>query len=219
MLRFIVASILFFGSPYILSAQLDEFSVMGLPTGTAAEITAIAAAKVGDMAYASDESNLYVFDGSTWVQMEPVPSSRVYMGYFIINSTGSITVGSLPFQPSNISFVAHANIEGLNINADNGVNNNNGGIANAYGTANGFARDDGGSIVQQRIYVGGSGNSINDISRYASSSHCIGIRYSNQNGDNLGITRATMTSFNSDGFTVNVDSFADGLVVIFHAYR
>jgi hypothetical protein len=84
---------------------------------------------------------------------------------------------------------------------------------------NGFARDEGASIAHQVIYVGGHGNSINDISRFASDSHCIGLRYGNQNGNNLGITSARVTSFNADGFTLNTDRFADGVVVLFTAYR
>ncbi|CAN0604032.1 unnamed protein product, partial [Ectocarpus sp. 12 AP-2014] len=97
--------------------------------------------------------------------------------------------------------------------------NNNTGIANSFGSMNGFARNDGNTIVEQVIYVGGSGNSINDISRYASNSHCIGLRYGNQNGNNLGVTSATVTRFNTDGFTINTDSFADGIVVIYQAFR
>ena len=114
---------------------------------------------------------------------------------------------------------AYANVESFNLNTDNGVGNNNSGIANSFGSMTGFARNDGGSITEQVIYVGGSGNSINDISRYASNSHSIGLRYGNQNGNNLGITSATVTAFNSDGFSLNTDSFADGIVVIFQAFR
>jgi hypothetical protein len=141
------------------------------------------------------------------------------MGVFIISSTGNKTISGLPFQPSQISFVAHANVESLNLNSDNAVGNNNSGLANSFGSMNGFARNDNGTITQQVIYVGGSGNSINDISRYASNNQCIGIRYGNQNGDNLGLTSGSMNSFNSDGFTINVGSHADNLVVIFHAHK
>ncbi len=73
--------------------------------------------------------------------------------------------------------------------------------------------------TQQVIYVGGSGSSINDISRYASSSHCIGIRYSNNNGDNLGLTSASFVSFNPTGFTINVDNRTENILVIFTAYE
>ncbi|WAC01742.1 hypothetical protein N7U66_17870 [Lacinutrix neustonica] len=55
--------------------------------------------------------------------------------------------------------------------------------------------------------------------RYASNTHCVGIRYSNDNGDNLGITSATISSFNSNGFTLNIDSHADDVVILFEAYR
>ena len=206
-------------SSCIMHAQFDEFSVMGLPTATAAEITAITAANEGALAYASDEDRLYLFDGTDWNVMVRQSDLNVYSGFFLVSATGTVTVSGLPFQPRNITFTAHANVESLNLNADNGVRNNERGIANAFASANGFARDDSGSIVQQTIAIGGHGNSINDISRYASSAHCIGLRYGNQNGDSLGTTSATLTNFNPDGFTVNVDSFADGLVVLYTAYN
>ena len=150
-------------------------------------------------------------DGATG----PVGPSGTYLGHFIITGTGNITITGIPFQPSQISFVAHANVETLNLNSDNGVGDNNTGLSNSFGTMNGYVRD----TTQQVIYVGGSGNSINDISRFASSSHCIAVRYGNQNGNNLGITSATFSAFTADGFTINVDSRADNLVVLFQAYE
>lgn len=203
----------------LVHAQIDEFSVFGLPTATAAEITAITAANEGALAYASDENRIYFFDGTNWNVMVRQSDPNVYSGFFLVSSTGNVTVTGLPFQPRNITFTAHANVESINLNSDNGTRNNEPGLPNAFGTSNGFARDDSGTIVQQNIYIGSSGNSINDISRFASSSHCVGIRYSSQNGDNLGETTVSLTSFNPDGFTVNVDSFADSLVVLYTAYN
>ena len=145
--------------------------------------------------------------------------SSLYMGKFIITGTGSQTISGLPFQPSQIKFSAHANVESYNINADNGVGNNNNTFQNAFGTMAGFATNHGGTIAQQVIYVGGNGNSINDISRYASDSRSIGIRYSNQNGDNLGLTAAQVTRFNGDGFTINVTDHTENIVVLYEAYR
>ncbi|MGB1210326.1 MAG: hypothetical protein ACPG41_02820, partial [Lacinutrix venerupis] len=145
--------------------------------------------------------------------------SNAYVGQFIITATGNQTITGIPFEPSSITFVAHANVETLDIDADNGVGNNNTGIANSFGTMNGFARNDSGTITQQVIYVGGSGNSINDISRFASSSRCIGLRYGNQNGDAVGRTLASLTSFNANGFTINVTNKSDNVVVIFTAYK
>lgn len=202
-----------------LHAQIDEFSVFGLPSGTASEIRAITGASQGALVYATDENRIYLFDGANWNVLVRQSDPNVYSGFFVISATGNMTINGLPFQPRNITFMAHANVESLNLNNDNAVGNNNRGIANSFASANGFARDDSGSIVQQTIAIGGHGNSINDISRYASSANCIGIRYGNQNGDFLGITSAVLTSFNPDGFTINVDSFADGLVVLYTAYN
>ncbi|WP_281847786.1 hypothetical protein [Olleya namhaensis] len=143
----------------------------------------------------------------------------VYTGSFIITATGNQAITGLPFEPSSITFVAHANVETLNLDSDNGVGNNNTGLANSYGTMNGFARNDSGTTTQQVIYVGGSGNSINDISRYASSSNCIGLRYGNQNGDALGRTLASLSSFDTTGFTINVSTKADNVVVLYTAYK
>lgn len=198
--------------------QLDQNSVMVIPQATAAEITAITGASAGAFAYASDSEEFYFFNGSAWQVVQRNSSQTAYSGIIQITSTGAINVSGLPFSPRNITFVAHANVESLNLNADNAVGNNNTGLANSFGTTNGFARNDGGSVVQQTIYVGGSGNSINDISRYASSSHCLGIRYGNQNGNNLGLTTAQCTGFTADGFTLNVDNYSDGLVVLYTAY-
>jgi len=146
--------------------------------------------------------------------------STFHVGKFQINSTGNMTITGLPFKPSKITFTAYANIETYNIDNDNDANaNNNSGIANSFGSMTGFAASSGTSILQQVISVGGHGNSINDISRYASSSHAIGIRYGNQNGNSLGKTTAKITNFNTDGFSINVDQFADGLVVIFEAHK
>ena len=206
-------------SGFLCQAQLDQFSVMGLPTATAAEILAVTGADEGAMAFATDQDQLYIYDGATWQVMVRQSAAHVYSGVFLVSATGTITVSGIPFTPQNITFTAHANVESLTLNADNGIRNNERGIANSFGTSTGFARNDSGTVVQQSISVGGHGNSINDISRYASPAHCVGIRYGNQNGDNLGITSVALTGFTSDGFTLNVDSFADGLVVLFTAYN
>ena len=214
---FLIASLLYFFCVNTY-AQLDENAVMGIPTATLAEIVAITTAQQGAIAYATDNNKIYKFNGSSWEEVANTNAPKAYMGVFIISATGSQTITGIPFQPTQISFVAHANVESLNLDSDNAVGNNNSSIANSFGTGNGFARDNGGSITQQTIYVGGSGNSINDISRYASSSHCIGIRYGNQNGDSLGLTTAVLSTFNVDGFTINVDNLADNIVVLYQAY-
>ena len=212
----IIFTILFLLTTIVGYTQLDGSLFLGLTNATTSEINSAINVEKGFMLYNTDVNEIYVYDGSSWVSNSK-PS--VYMGVLTISSTGNLSVSGIPFKPSQISFSAHANIESLNLNTDNGTRNNDNGIANTYGSMNGFARDDNGSIVQQIIYVGGNGNSINDISRFSSNSSCIGIRYSNQNGDNIGITSASLASFNPNGFTINVGSHADNLVVIYQAYK
>lgn len=214
---FYVLSVVCF-TVFVGQAQIDAGSVFGLPFASLAEITAITTAQEGSLAYASDTDKVYKFNGTSWEEIANNNNPSVYLGAFIISSTGTQTISGLPFQPTQISFVGHANVETFNLNSDNGTRNNETGLPNSFGSTNGFARNDGGTIVQQSIFIGSSGNSINDISRFASSSHCIGIRYGNQNGDLLGLTTASVTSFNVDGFTINVDNLADNVVVIYHAY-
>lgn len=135
----------------------------------------------------------------------------VYTGTFIISAEGTLTVTGIPFEPSLVTFVANANVESLNIDSDNGVGNNDRGINNSFGTMNGFARNTDATLVQQSMYSGGHGNSINDNSRYASSSNCIGVRYGDQNGSSLGKIEGAFGAFTADGFTITVD-YTDGVV-------
>lgn len=164
-------------------------------------------------------AGFYFWNGTEWSQLLNGNPS-VYVGTARITRAGTINVTGVPFRPKRVTFSAYANIEDFNINSDNdsGSNNNND-IPNTFGSMKGFAQSNGSTVDQQVIFNGGSGNSINDISRYASSSHCIGIRYTNNNGNNRGVTSAFLDSFNSDGFTLDVDSYADGLVIIYEAYR
>lgn len=191
--------------------------LVGIHNVTTTEMNSISNPVEGSMVFNTTTRSIHFYSNSAWVEIPSVANS--YVGAFQITGLGNQTISGLPFEPSSITFSAYANVESFNLNSDNAVGNNNSGIANAFGGMTGFARNDGGSVTEQVIYVGGSGNSINDISRYASNSHCIGLRYSNQNGNNLGITSASITSFNTDGFTLNTDSFADEIVVLFQAFR
>ena len=200
----------------IVNAQLESGLLLGLTNASTTDINATTDAATGSLVFNTDTNQVYVFDGTSWSQMG---QKNTYTGTFRITSTGSLSITDIPFQPSSVSFVAYANVEDYDMDIDNGTRNNESGLPNTYGSMKGFARDDNGSITEQVIFNGGSGNSINDISRYASSSHSIGIRYANQNGDNLGLTTATVNAFTSNGFTLNTDNYADGIVVIFEAHR
>lgn len=158
--------------------------------------------------------------------------STVYTGSFLLTAPTSTTATSityigLPFQPSQMTFVAHANVESTDIDLPgSGLND----INNSFGTMNGVARQSSSTTIsQQVIYIGGSGQSINNISRFSSSSNCIGLRYGNQDAANLGKITASMTSFNANGFTLNVKYTAaangntavlgENVIVLFTAYK
>ena len=201
----------------IAKAQVTAGDLVGIHNVTASEMNAILNPIEGSLVYNTTTRSIHFYSNSSWVEVPNISNS--YVGAFQITGGGNQSITGIPFEPSYVTFTAHANVESFNLNSDNAVRNNERGIANSFGSMTGFARNDPSSISEQVIYVGGHGNSINDISRFASNSHCIGLRYGNQNGDNLGVTSATVTSFNSDGFTLNIDSFADGIVVIYQAYR
>ncbi|WP_075344595.1 hypothetical protein [Tenacibaculum agarivorans] len=202
----------------LLNAQVfSGVPVSGFPSGTTSEITSIASPVEATVAYSTNEKIFYYYDGANWIALRTTPS--IHVGAFTINAPGGTTnttfdriVTGIPFQPSQITFVAHANIEAEDgIDSDNGNtfpsgnNNNDRGIDNSFGTMNGFVRlNTGGSTTQQVIYVGGHGNSINDISRFASTSNCLGVRYGDQNGLDLGKITGSFSSFNSNGFTISV---------------
>jgi len=186
--------------PLFLSGQVpDAQTLVGLHTVTTAERNAITGAGEGMLIFDTDEESVYVYTTSFgWRKFQSAPNT--YTGSFTISAPGAISVAGLPFEPSHINFSAHANIESNNIDSDNAIGNNATNLYNSFGNMNGFAKDENGSIVQLVIYSGASGNSVNDISRYSSDSNCIGIRYSSQNGDDLGKILTSLTSFNTDGF-------------------
>ena len=151
------------------------------------------------------------YNGIDWVSN----SVNVYNGVFIVSGSGAATITGIPFQPSQVSFVAHANVEELDLDTDNGVGDNDRGIANSYGTMNGFARLNNitGLIDQQVIYIGGHGNSINDISKFASPDNCLGLRYGNQNGNSLGLITGAFNSFTANGFMID-GTYTNGTVTV-----
>ncbi|WP_397299513.1 hypothetical protein [Nonlabens ulvanivorans] len=199
-------------------AQIDPNSLLGLPKYSTIEINSITGVELGALVYDSDLNRVLEYTDNGWEEIL-VSGSVESVGVVEINAAGDYTISGLNFTPTSVTFHAYANVETTNLNSDNGTRDNETGIGNSFGSMTGFARNDNGTIVQQVIYVGGSGNSINDISRFASSNHCIGVRYGNQNGISLGLLTARVTSFTPTGFVINVDNYIDGLVVIYEAHR
>ena len=118
-----------------------------------------------------------IFDGNDWIIAGAGP--RVYTGVFVIERTAAganaaddtfpISITGIPFQPSQVTFVAHANVASKISEDDSADNENN--INNSFGTMNGFANASTDPIVQQVIYFGGSGASINSIGWFSSSTN------------------------------------------------
>lgn len=54
--------------PQIIFSQIDEYSVMGLPTAvTSLEMNAVTATATGSILYNLEENKIFVFDGTNWV--------------------------------------------------------------------------------------------------------------------------------------------------------
>ena len=237
---FLATLILFFTMSMLVA--FDGNYTFQLESADQNTINSISNPKQGMMIFNTTKSKISFYDGNQWIDIDKPAISTdanntltegsdggiylgptVYTGVFIIDTNGTKTITGVPFKPSQITFVAHANVEELNLDSDNGIRNNDNTLQNAFGTMNGFARDDEGSITQQVIYIGGSANSINDISRFASSYLCIGLRYSNNNGDEVGKVTAKLKLFNNDGFTIDIfrstQATNENVVVLYTAYR
>lgn len=202
---------------YVLAAtcfsQIDNNSLISIPQAVdITEINAISNPRIGSIVYNLDDSNIYRYTGAINGWQKGLGEMAVYSGTFEItaaNAGSTINITGLPFEPSNITFVAHANVESFGLDTNNETINNDRGIRNSFGTMNGFARNDNGTIIQSVIYIGSNGNSINNISRYSSNNNAIGLRYGDQNGNLLGNITGQLSSFNSDGFSINI-SYTNG---------
>ena len=227
--------VIFFIVFYEISfAQIDANALQGLPTATTTERNAITGVQIGSLVYDTDANSVFVYTNTGWQELRQ--TGNVFVGAFQISAAGTVNVIDVPFQPTSVTFVAHANVESFNLNSDNGTANNDRGIRNSFGSMNGFARQNGATINQQVIYIGAHGNSINDIARFASNTNAIGLRYGDQNGNFLGSITGNVTTFTSNGFTINVtytngnitnagqnvlptDINNEGIIVIYTAYR
>jgi len=188
-----------------------------------------------------------IYNGTVWLEVPTTNTQTVYTGSFIIPAPGGtaatsfdVEVNGLPFKPSQVTFVAHANVESFGIDNVGTDGLNSARIQNAFGTCHGYAREvTAGTFTQENIFIGGSGSSINTISRYSSSLQCLGIRYGNQNAVSLGRITGVLDEFGDliangyNGFTIDIDYtlgvtgntdrdndvLNESLVVLYTAYR
>jgi hypothetical protein len=197
-----------------LTGPYDNTTVT-IPSGSGVEVSTLI---YNDGTGGLQPSGFYYWEDNSLVQFATT-KKQVYIGKFRITSAGNINIAGLPFEPKSIEFTAYANVENYNLNSDNGIGNNNNTFQNYFGYMQGYAKQNSGVTEQQVIAGGASASSVNELSRYASDSKCIGIRYANNDGNFLGLTSASLTSFNSDGFKLNVDNYTDGLVIVYTAYK
>lgn len=147
-----------------------------------------------------------------WNAMVEYVKNRNHLGSFVVTSTGTQSITGVGFQPTQIQFSGEA-VGGSNVDSS-GTGGSS--VGNYAGSFTGIARDDG---TRRVIHSGGSGNSINETSHYSSNSECIAIRYAGQSGGLLGFLRGDVTSFDSDGFTINVTDYQQNEVVLYNAIR
>jgi hypothetical protein len=81
-------------------SQLDSNSVLGVPTATLAQINSVTGAQEGAIAYATDTDKVYKFNGTSWEELANNNNTSVYLGVFVISTTGNQTITGLPFQPT-----------------------------------------------------------------------------------------------------------------------
>lgn len=186
-------------------------------------------------------AGFYFWNGTEWSQLRDGNPS-VHIGKAIVTSAGTISITGVGFTPSMVEFIAINRIQGFNASYRSNDNNSND-IRMAGGFTFGYAKNVLGTVEQQVISNGFSGSSINNIGTYSSENHCIAAYYVNNNGEPIhdngtasggtdaqgGLVRASLDSFDADGFTLDFDRFlapsstspdrTNELVVIYKAYR
>jgi len=135
------------------------------------------------------------------------------IGYFIIDATGDKSITGLGFRPSVIEFRVDPPVDAINVDKSSDTNVD---APDCYlGSSHGFAKNDGTNVG---MHSGGSANSINASSMYSSDTYSICVRFAGQNGGATGYVKAYVSSFDSDGFTVTVDTADRNTMVIYTAY-
>lgn len=239
-MKITIPFIFLFICTYIANSQIDANNLISFPNATTTELDAITSPtpQLGSVAFDTTKDRLVEYTSSGWKEI--ITERNVYVGFFTISAPGGTTattfrqeIVDIPFQPSQIQFTAHANIESFGIDSAGSDGLNTATLQNAFGTMNGIARDNGTTITQATIYIGGSGSSINSISRYSSNTECIGLRYGNQNAVSMGKITGDLFSFDSNGFTLDIsytlgssgntnrdnDILNESLIVFYTAYK
>lgn len=184
----------------------------------------------------------YYWQGGLWNQIID-SNKQVHFGKLIIDASGTISITGIGFQPRSIEFIAVNRVQDFNDGSYRSDSDNSNDIRMAGGQTIGYAAQNGTGIDQQVISNAFSGSSINNIGTYSSENHCIAAFFTNNNGRPIqnngsssnsnvdtqeGLIRASLQTFDMDGFTLNVDRFLAGsttnnrtnqIVVIYKAFK
>ncbi|ALM20878.1 lysyl-tRNA synthetase [Nonlabens sp. MIC269] len=221
-----------------LSSNADNTTIINPNGGPIADGTIVYNTGTGGLTPAG----IFIFESGSWALMTTDREKQIHFGTITITSSGSVSVTGVGFEPSSVEFVAINRVQTANEGASRSGQNNSNDIRMAGGMTTGFAQNNGGAIDQYAMATGLSGSSINNIGTYSSTNHCFAALFVNNNGEPIhdngsatggtdtqeGLIRASMTSFDTDGFTINVDRFLAGsstnsrenqIVVMYKAYR
>jgi len=135
-----------------------------------------------------------------------VDQQGIEFGTITIAGTGEISLTGFGFSPKRVKFDGAVGVS--SDDEERAAPENSSNEDNVTGTMFGYAANRDGTTAQQVHASVLSGNSVNAIRTYASSTECIGISYSDEDGAEVGQIRATLKSWDSDGFTINVAEFS-----------
>ena len=152
-----------------------------------------------------DGNNRWEFsnDGSTFSPLSTGFSARK-QGFITLpaGTTGTISVTGVGFQANFVEFTLNNDIESVNFDQVSPTNNSS--EQGSFGWGKGYAYDTGSGLEQQVQFFSASSNSINAHRGYSSNSNSVFVVASDQNGNNLGRIVGTVSSFNSNGFDLNI---------------
>lgn len=134
-------------------------------------------------------------------------------------TTGNISVTGLSFQPKFVTLTLNNDIETINSSSVSPNNDNT--EQGSFGWGQGFAIDRTiGGIIQQCQFFSSSSASVNAHRNESSNTECIRAVGQDDDGVIQGRLVGALTSFNSDGFTINIteNSFSSSYIIQYMAY-
>lgn len=189
---------------------------------------------------------MFFLDGMANPLDVPVPNitcrdiqSSFYVGKLIILAPGDLIISNIPFPPKSITFKALASVSAFNSEPNGNIAKESRGIQNFTGTMHGYAKTGAYNKIDHQVISSGHHSLAPSLlTQFASDKHCIAFRYTNPDGKTLGVIKAKVKEFTSDGFILSIefekgevynddiypnvlpmDIMNQGLVVLFEAHQ